>query len=169
MTKNNVFACFSIIWKSFDMERENCMENFTPGRSKARGNKNVSDNLCIYYARGPICVFAFIALDWIFFSIWVENEDEGNLWGWRKKSDLKCANVYQIEKDVMYLNLIYVYLVTNGKMPFQWETNSICQSTNSLVEFSLCLLWDENEEKPWNDLMVSSVKVNICFVTNVLL
>lgn len=43
----------------------------------------------------------------------------------------RSANVYQIEKDVMYLNLIYVYLVTSWKMPFQWETNSIWQFTNS--------------------------------------
>lgn len=33
----------------------------------------------------------------------------------------------------MYLNLIYVYLVTNGKMPFQWETNSICQHSVNII------------------------------------
>jgi hypothetical protein len=55
-------------------------------------------------------VFAFIALDWIFFSI---EEDDG---GWKRKS--VHANIYQIEKDVMYLNLIYVYLVTEQENAF---------------------------------------------------
>lgn len=54
----------------------------------------------------------------------------------RKKSvRQQCANVYQIEKDVMYLNLIYVYLVTGGgEMPFRWETNSIWQFIYSILQ-----------------------------------
>lgn len=74
-----------------------------PTHSSARENRTKSDNLCIYYARRPIC------FHWIFFSI-----DEDN-WGWYKRD---AANVYQIEKDVMYLNLIYVYLVTNSENAF---------------------------------------------------
>lgn len=56
-----------------------------------------------------------------------------------RKVLLQRANVYKIEKDVMYLNLIYVYLVTNEKMPFQWETNSIWQFKNKLSGVFLSL------------------------------
>lgn len=65
----------SIFWHVFP-SFENRWENFPFRRTQARVKiETQSDNLCIYYARRPICVFAFVALDWIFFSI--EEDDRG--------------------------------------------------------------------------------------------
>lgn len=61
---------------------------------------------------GPFAVFAVVALDRIFVSPRVEVEGRRAEGG---KVLLRYANVYQIEKDVMYPNLIYVYLVTSER------------------------------------------------------
>lgn len=99
-------------------------------------------------------MFAFIALDSIF-------RAGKNFDAREEKCRQQCANVYQIEKDVMYLNLIYVYLVTNGKMPFQWETNSIWQSANIVQIHSKCRFFPpdgEERKNPRNDFSNDGVK-----------
>ena len=108
--------------------------------------------LCL---KAHLVVFAFIALDWIFISTF-----EGG-------KTVRCvtticvrvaANVYQIEKDVMYLNSIYVYLVRNRKMPFQWETNSIWQFTHKTWVFSFAplRLGKQKRRREKEKLMMSS-------------
>lgn len=70
-------ACCSNVWKS--STNFPWTENFSPANWKRVKTETQSDNLCIYYARRPICVFAFIALDWVFISM-----DVGSLRGWQK-------------------------------------------------------------------------------------
>jgi hypothetical protein len=82
---------------------------------------------------GPFVVFAdaFIALDWIFFSIGKYKDERG----WMRKNTM-CQCLSNRVKSVMYLNLIYVYLITETFFHFFIEiqlTNSICQSSHSLL------------------------------------
>lgn len=85
-------------------------------RARVKWNRKVIIYVFIMLEGPSVFVFAFVALSRVSSSSSSSSFEFG---GCRQQ----CANVYQIEKDVMYLNLIYVYLVTerrkclfNGKL-----------------------------------------------------